>query len=602
MGDKSSSNKGNAVVGSGGGGASASSGKPPSGNAVVGSGGGGASADPGSIKGKIIMEFTRWYIEYTLVLNNLSKEPKPFINYSAPGGPVVAYRPATGQFSDRCEAAGGAIIDRFVSFYNSQKGGAITYILGDESILKPFMGNPFPADGIPDRDNVIILGGGPNGLFLATILKAAMPDLIVSVVENRVDDAGARLLTRTGKIHLPDSVSALTRLSDKVFGEFISIINTVAPGIGDIIMAKNQYKLYLSFNGLFNSSEIKTNQVELHYAVLAQSLGVNIFHDKNSISNVGKYINSKTLCFFDATGGRFRPLQPIWDKFIIIDEAKSRAEAAGEFRKLTGELRYRESIGLVKPFTVYEGYLPPELAVNDERGIPYVAIGDTAIRTNYKNGAGLYFNCFLSTFYAILLARIRNIPTDPATMGARSELIAQAKRDAAAAAIRGDERLEEERIRVAESARVRERVNLDQKRFRAELAELAEREKIEKAEKKRIEEAARQERDRIEEAAKQAIIEKYKGRSPVDRSRIIKGSVDNLCIPGDNKKIMEITYVDPSPPYYISGKYTDSKLFMYKKSEEVFECPSESEGGRRKNRHKTNRKKRFRRRTTKRYM
>ena len=387
-----------------------------------------------AMKARIIDEFKNWYTEYTLLLNELSKKPIAARNYSTQ---TIKQLPSHGQFSDQnADSIVNRFIDYFQDSFKTQSGGALTYILGDESIHKPFMGNPFPAEGIPDKDNVLIMGGGPNGLYMASILKAAMPDLIVNVIETRVDDTGARFLRRTGRIQLPSGIM-FDRTKD-----FKQIINSVAPGIHDVVYIKS-YLMW--FNGLLRDiNNVRVNQVELHYAVLAQSLGVNIFHDKHI--ELGKYVNSKTLCLFDATGGKFRPLQHIWDNFVVIDDATSRKNATSDkWKDLTGELHYKESTGTHKPFNIYEGFLPPELSVNKEHGIPYVAIGDTTIRTNYKKGKGLYFNFLLSTLYAILLAKIRNIPI-PENRTADSKLIRDSLEAAAAAVYRADVTKENARL------------------------------------------------------------------------------------------------------------------------------------------------------------
>ena len=65
----------------------------------------------------------------------------------------------------------------------TQFGGTVTYE-NPPSAEEKYKGNDVSSE---IRQNVIIVGAGPNGLYMAISLKKMAPDLQVVVLENRID-------------------------------------------------------------------------------------------------------------------------------------------------------------------------------------------------------------------------------------------------------------------------------------------------------------------------------------------------------------------------------------------------------------------------------
>lgn len=270
-------------------------------------------------------------------------------------------------------------------------GGAITYEKTDAPLkTQLFEGNPLPTDKIPETNNVLIVGAGPNGLYLAILLKAGNPELNVNVLENRVDLEGRRSLTREQYLDL----KALCR--NDLFIE----VNKVSSRIAELLEVVDSNRFCATRPGLDpfylipvgpGGTGIETNLLEYILANRAQGLGVNIFHDKEPGNFYPKYTNSGTLAVFDATGGR---LYKDMSGFIYLrkeDTSKIKPKNSWKIQ----ELRNRGS------FDVFRGYLPLDNAFRMINDIPYVAVGDTTLKTDYKNGRGIEFNWFLILRYAL---------------------------------------------------------------------------------------------------------------------------------------------------------------------------------------------------------
>jgi hypothetical protein len=160
-----------------------------------------------------------------------------------------------------------------------------------------FEGNPLPAEGIPHEDNILIVGGGPNGLYMAYLLKAALqsdkwPNLHINVLEIRVNEAGRRKMTRTQEITLAtdvlteaDILSQIKGISDDLYEEFSDYRG---PNVTDVLDLAQPLKINSEMFKKFSRGGherfmthrvYRTNVLEYELANLVQSLGVNIYHD-----------------------------------------------------------------------------------------------------------------------------------------------------------------------------------------------------------------------------------------------------------------------------------------------------------------------------------
>ena len=380
-------------------------------------------ADIGSIRGNIHQLFSSWYSTYTTVLNG-NRYKYTNLTHQDPN-----YSPSEKELSnfkyelkdDNLFSTNGSLpnklLEEFVKFIETSGGNKVTYNLdaGDTLESKYFKGNDFPAEGIPDTENVLILGAGPNGSYMATSLKAAMPDLNVNVIESRVTDDGLRNLTRHGTIEIKEGAKTsilFSRLQSQSEIKLREKILSNIPGFFELFnFDEDKYPEYAGkFLYLFLVPPImgiffNINSLEQTLAEIGQYLGVNIFHEK--AYDIRKYTNSKTLCIFDATGGRFRRLDDFWknEKLVLskhfAEDTEETLAKKPQLSVLLDRLKRGESLNM------YEGFLPVELSINQQDDIPYVAIGETTLRTNYLNGMGLTFNSFLSLNYILLLDSIR---------------------------------------------------------------------------------------------------------------------------------------------------------------------------------------------------
>lgn len=379
-------------------------------------------ADIGSIRGNILDLFSKWYSIYIDILHKSRQHYTYEQSLTSESDKLLGIKKFytyithdTGLFTnpDAKTNVRNNILSIFPKFFSAQLGGSVTYKLnaGDVLETKKFSGNIFPEGGIPLTENVLILGAGPNGVYMATILKAAMPDLNVNIIENRVSEDNLRQLTRHGFITIQDFFLKLP-LNEKTLGysnpELIKNINELNDIIrsfpslqylfDNFIIPKNE-----NYLNLINFGRIQISFFEYYYSELSQYLGVNIFHEKEF--DIRKYTNDRTLCIFDATGGRFRKVDHYWEQWRINNEHVIDALKRKQSEETLSILYDRQARG--ETINLFEGFLPVKLSINTERDIPLISIGDTTIRTNYMNASGMNFNCFLNLNYVLLLAKIR---------------------------------------------------------------------------------------------------------------------------------------------------------------------------------------------------
>jgi hypothetical protein len=269
----------------------------------------------------------------------------------------------------------------------TMKGGEplITYP-ETHSDSTPIIGNKYNPTIQP---NVLIVGGGPVGLYMGIVLKLFNPELIVHVLETRVQyDYWKGDYIR--KLNRPGSFQLRLNVND---GEF-SKINDIDTAFNKNLTKNNLIKdnnLYIipeiiidkikenAFSPSTNRYEAKI--VESILARYAQSIGVSILH---SIQSFDKYVNSDTTMIFDATGGRLFKDE---EKFYVDPNVQTISN---------------EDIG--------DGMNMNYLKVKQINGTNklVVSIGDSLFKNNYLNGSGIFISftlCLIIAGYLFPLAQ-----------------------------------------------------------------------------------------------------------------------------------------------------------------------------------------------------
>ena len=357
---------------------------------------------------KLIDEFTKWYTQF---INTLKKKAD-----SSPNRKTFTQGENYGV--NHLQKVEILVLAAFNEFFRAQRGGAVTYSLEEgEDLTKGFEGNEFK--GLSPKDNILILGGGPNGLYMGLMLRRALPQIEVNILENRVI-GNKRTLTREGVVRVYGGIIS-SREPAKTFRE---IITDISPELLLFLVGNQNILNYFAIlsilnptaykpNVLHDYTEIKTNTLEFFYANAVQQLGANIYHDSDP-ANIKKYINSNTLCVFDATGGRFRKVikpsgRSYWNNFSVGNVSRVYNNTSMPFLGPMRNRVVRNSEDKTKTnFSIYEGYLSPDLSINKIGETPYVAIGDTTLRTDYRKGLGLFLNSTLIITYVLLLKRLYN--------------------------------------------------------------------------------------------------------------------------------------------------------------------------------------------------
>jgi hypothetical protein len=195
-----------------------------------------------------------------------------------------------------------------------KKGGEITYNIPNEPITSQSLSKiefEYNKDvNNSNNDNVIILGGGPIGLYMAILLKTFIPKMDVRIFEKRSSNNNKRKLERTNVI-----------MTSFVLQQFMNG-NNVLKKLLENIHLNNAFDLnkddfyYLPnimHNNFKSSGNYPINILELYLSNAAQSIGVLIVqNDVNNQKELETHINEKTLSVFDATGGRLIFFKPDW--------------------------------------------------------------------------------------------------------------------------------------------------------------------------------------------------------------------------------------------------------------------------------------------------
>jgi hypothetical protein len=242
--------------------------------------------------------------------------------------------------------------------------------------------------------NILIIGGGPNGLYAALLLRIAL-GVNVTVVETRVQGRKRRL-TRQNKI----AIQGIAPTNRAPGLQIASIINDIQPTLLKYTVRNNNVTPTAAIPE--PDGPYTTNTVEYHLARTAQRAGVNIIHDNfgrpeapYSVQRdriMERYSNEQTLMVIDATGGRVMPYRgqpdPIRTNPLLPPE---------RLQLLAEETRH---------IPTREGYYPVEHTVqllNGGRGPLYLVIGDGAIVVNWHTGRGLMVNWALTLLYSLII-------------------------------------------------------------------------------------------------------------------------------------------------------------------------------------------------------
>ena len=251
----------------------------------------------------------------------------------------------------------------------TQTGGTITY---NKELYKngKFPGNEYVKD---TQDNIIIVGGGPTGLYMAILLKKINPQLKVVILERRIDTENLRSLTRSNTISLKTNLNLgfskyTPSLSENITKANVDFfINGLKLFITDSKLNLIDSKLNLIFfdEDLKENNSIQIKELEYKFANYAQELGVLIVH---TVKSYKEFVTDETKVIFDATGGHMENIS--YNFYVDISQ------------------------------TIGDGInLNP---LNFFKSVPIVSIGDSLYRGNYKTGYGLLTSftiCFFISYY-----------------------------------------------------------------------------------------------------------------------------------------------------------------------------------------------------------
>jgi len=262
---------------------------------------------------------------------------------------------------------------------------------------------PFKNNGVSFNrsmsKNILIIGAGPVGLYMAGLLKCCAPSLEVSVVEPRVSADRIRHLTRTSSIvtkycKIDNTYLTVNKLTD--------FFHKVCPLLQTLLFTDDTKPTIHLLNHVFKNvdmNSIAIGYLEFLLGNFAQKCGVIIYHDRElgPLEKIEEnYTNANTKFVIDSTGGRLIPADP--SRFRVI--GTSTVRVANEIRQ---RLQQEENPG--KNFSIKEGFLTPEEAAFKRKNYIYLAIGDTFMKTDFRQSKAISFGSSISLALALVILR-----------------------------------------------------------------------------------------------------------------------------------------------------------------------------------------------------
>ena len=308
--------------------------------------------------------------------------------------------------------------------------------------------------------NIIIIGGGPDGLFTSILYKIMYKDIDIYILEKRHDELLKRDLTRCQVVLLDklnreykyDKYVKYTYPTEQEYREtefkFIELIPEefkeyfYFEGTSE----KNPFFSFIKFLGKGLNDKMPLNVLEYKLANFAQSIGVKIFHTEEiTLDNLRLYKNDNTKIIFDTTGGKLRK-DIIYENTVndtnnyysycgynIITPRLTLSENdyKGKFNMIIttneGDIFYTTenisntipektlvfnkygrdievNINLKNkfgPFKNKTGCLKPREAISKFDNIYLISIGDSYMKTNFQYGNGIYYGFMISFLIAL---------------------------------------------------------------------------------------------------------------------------------------------------------------------------------------------------------
>jgi hypothetical protein len=257
-------------------------------------------------------------------------------------------------------------------------GGKVTYLKPPQDNNKVEYPGNTKDERKNDKKNVIIIGGGPAGLYMGIILKLMAPELEVHILEmriekgtnNRIMSRGESTLTVYTKLqNRTKTLPPRFKINVEKYDINNSKINLYTDDFYFLIptQIKNPDDEEDPDDGI-NGKKLSVNQLEYVLANYAQQIGVLIFHTTESYD---KYVNQNTIGIFDATGGRLKEQKHY--QFRVDPD--------------------KQDIGDGLNINSLDFY-------NDT--IPIICIGESLFRGNYLTGLGVNTICTMCFFTSFL--------------------------------------------------------------------------------------------------------------------------------------------------------------------------------------------------------
>ena len=338
--------------------------------------------------------------------------------------------------------------------YKTISGGEITYIVNSpEKInsedLKKLKFKPNSSSIDNSTPNIIIIGGGPVGLYMSILLQKLYDNKMkIYILEKQRDGSDERSLERGQVLVLNKLTLNNGSHQFEIYPELFkkeNIAKYIPNQILDLLFKEDNVNVFSFLNYILNEdiTLMPINILEYKLANYAQSIGVNILHTPKMITleNINQYQNDNTKFIFDAVGGRFRNYTyiketkydedyytysgynitnsndlSIKDKsikfddnnYILITKYGDCFYSTENYDTNTVTLVDTEynnrNINIenkVGPFKITTRSLDPENAIIENNGLLVIPIGNSYMQTDFHNGNGIYYGFMISLLIAI---------------------------------------------------------------------------------------------------------------------------------------------------------------------------------------------------------